>query len=97
MTAVRWGILGAANFALGHMGPAIHAAKGAELYALATSSPDKAAGFAAFNPALKVQSSNQGEYGSTDEEVTHCMERLRAFYRPHNERLFRLIGRSFDW
>ncbi len=50
------------------------------------------------NPlALKVQSSNQGEYGSTDEEVTRCMERLRSFYRPHNDRLFRLIGRSFDW
>ena len=57
MTAVRWGILGGANFALGHMAPAIHAAKGAEFYALATSSPDKAAGFAAFNLALKVHSS----------------------------------------
>ena len=54
MNAVRWGILGAANFALGHMAPAIHAAKGAEFYALATSSADKAAGFSAFNPALKV-------------------------------------------
>ena len=31
---VRWGILGAAKFAQNHMGPAIHAAKGAELAAL---------------------------------------------------------------
>lgn len=56
MQPLRFGILGAANFALGHMAPAIHAAKGAEFYALATSSPEKAAGFAAFNPALKVHS-----------------------------------------
>lgn len=54
MPPIRFGILGAANFALNHMAPAIHAAKGAEFYALATSSPDKAAAFAAFAPALKV-------------------------------------------
>ena len=54
MTAVKWGILGAANFAQQHMAPAIHAAKGAELYALATSSPDKAAGFQEFCPGLKL-------------------------------------------
>ena len=38
MQTMRWGILGAANFARQHMGPAIHAAHGAELVALATSS-----------------------------------------------------------
>ena len=54
MTAVKWGILGAANFAQQHMAPAIHAAKGAELYALATSSPDKAARFQEFCPGLKL-------------------------------------------
>jgi predicted dehydrogenase len=37
MQTVRWGILGAARFAREHMAPAIHAAKGAELAALATS------------------------------------------------------------
>ena len=42
METLRWGILGAANFALGHMAPAIHAAKGNQLYALATSSSEKA-------------------------------------------------------
>jgi len=54
---VRWGILGAANFARNQMAPAIHAAKGAELVALATSSPEKAAGFRAFCPSLKVHDS----------------------------------------
>lgn len=51
---MRWGILGAAKFARDHMAPAIHAAKGAELYALATSSDEKAKAFAAFAPGLKV-------------------------------------------
>ncbi|MFZ3580815.1 Gfo/Idh/MocA family protein [Loktanella sp. DJP18] len=51
---MRWGILGAANFARNHMGPAIHAAHGAELVALATTSADKAAGFSAFAPGLRV-------------------------------------------
>ncbi len=57
MKPVRWGILGAANFAKEQMAPAIHAAKGAELAALATSSPEKAAGFQAFCPSLKIHSS----------------------------------------
>ena len=54
MTPVRWGILGAAKFAREHMGPAIHAAKGAELAALATSSAEKAAPFQEFAPGLRV-------------------------------------------
>lgn len=54
---VRWGILGAAKFAQNHMGPAIHAAKGAELAALATSSEEKAAGFRAFAPGLRLHDS----------------------------------------
>ena len=52
--AIRWGVLGAANFALNHMAPAIHAARGASLSALATSKPDKAAGFQAFCPDLRI-------------------------------------------
>ena len=51
---VRWGVLGAANFAKEHMAPAIHAAKGAEFHALATSSPEKAEAFQDFAPGLKV-------------------------------------------
>lgn len=58
MTApIRWGILGAAKFAQEQMGPAIHAARGAELVALATSSPEKAAGFTAFCPGLRLHDS----------------------------------------
>ncbi len=51
---IRWGILGAAKFALEHMGPAIHAAKSAELAGLATSSAEKAAPFQTFAPRLRV-------------------------------------------
>jgi predicted dehydrogenase len=54
MQPVRWGVLGAARFAREQMAPAIHAAKGAELVALATSDPAKAEGFSAFCPALRV-------------------------------------------
>ncbi len=54
MSAVKWGILGAAKFAREHMAPAIHAAKGAELYALATHSVEKAGPFQEFCPGLKV-------------------------------------------
>lgn len=57
MTIIRWGILGAAKFAREHMAPAIHAAKGADLSAIATSSPDKARDFAAFAPAIRVHDS----------------------------------------
>lgn len=57
MTVVKWGILGAAKFAREHMAPAIHAAKGAALFALATSDPARAAPFAAFAPGLRVHGS----------------------------------------
>jgi predicted dehydrogenase len=51
---VRWGILGAAKFAREHMAPAIHAAEGAELAALATRDPAKADAFKAFCPGLRI-------------------------------------------
>ncbi|RVV99590.1 Gfo/Idh/MocA family oxidoreductase [Mesobaculum littorinae] len=51
---IRWGILGAADFAQRHMGPAIHQAEGAVLAALATSAPAKARPFQAFQPDLAV-------------------------------------------
>ena len=57
MIPIRWGILGAAKFAREHMGPAIHAARGAELVALATSNAHKAEGFQAFAPQLLVRDS----------------------------------------
>jgi len=51
---IRWGVLGASNFAHEQMAPAIHLARGAKLAALATRSPDKAAPFRAFCPDLRV-------------------------------------------
>ena len=51
---IRWGILGAARFAREHMAPAIQLAQGAELAALATASPEKAAPFRALAPRLRV-------------------------------------------
>lgn len=54
---MNWGILGASKFARQHMGPAIHAAKGARLAALATSDPAKAVAFADMAPGLRVHDS----------------------------------------
>lgn len=54
MEPLRWGILGASNFAKKLMGPAIHAAKGAQLAAIGTRDPAKAADFSAFAPGIRV-------------------------------------------
>ncbi|MFZ5963296.1 Gfo/Idh/MocA family protein [Thalassococcus sp. BH17M4-6] len=54
---VNWGILGASNFAHNHMGPAIHAAGGGRLAALATSDPAKAEPFQSWCPDLRVHDS----------------------------------------
>ncbi|MEM6478806.1 MAG: Gfo/Idh/MocA family oxidoreductase [Pseudomonadota bacterium] len=54
MDHLRWGILGAAKFAKEHMGPAIHAARGAELVAIASRSPDKIADFQSFAPQCRA-------------------------------------------
>ena len=54
MSTTRWGILGAAKFAREHMGPAIAAAEGAELAALATSAPERAVTFQKFAPNLAI-------------------------------------------
>ena len=48
MNQVRWGILGASKFAIEHMGPAIHLAKGAELYAVASRDLNKVSAFKNF-------------------------------------------------
>ncbi|MGI9390596.1 MAG: Gfo/Idh/MocA family protein [Boseongicola sp.] len=63
---VRWGILGGARFAREHMGPAIHAAQGATLAGLATSSAEKAAPFQSFAPDLRVFDSYQALLESPD-------------------------------
>ncbi len=71
MKPVRWGILGAAKFARDHMGPAIHAAQGAELAALATASEEKAAGFRAFCPALRVHASYEALLADPDIDAVY--------------------------
>lgn len=53
MKPVNWGILGAAKFAREHMGPAIHAAKGARLAGVASRSGD-ISGFQAFAPDARA-------------------------------------------
>lgn len=68
---VNWGILGAANFARQHMGPAVHAAKGARLAALGTSNVEKAAGFLDFCPDLKVHNSYEGLLDDPDIDVVY--------------------------
>ncbi|WP_425038080.1 Gfo/Idh/MocA family protein [Primorskyibacter sp. S187A] len=54
MDHVRWGILGAANFARQHMAPALHRAARGSLAALATSSADKAKPFIELAPGLEI-------------------------------------------
>ncbi|WP_308918074.1 Gfo/Idh/MocA family oxidoreductase [Jannaschia sp. LMIT008] len=51
---LRWGILGASNFARKAMAPAIHAARHNRIAALATRDPARAEPFAAFVPDLTV-------------------------------------------
>ncbi|MCB2110117.1 MAG: Gfo/Idh/MocA family oxidoreductase [Defluviimonas sp.] len=71
MKPVNWGVLGAAKFARQHMAPAIHEAAGARLYALATSSPEKAEGFRAFCPDLTVHDSYEALLADPAVEVVY--------------------------
>ncbi|MEL7214637.1 MAG: Gfo/Idh/MocA family oxidoreductase [Pseudomonadota bacterium] len=71
MGHMRWGILGASNFAREQMGPAIHAAEHAELVALATSHPAKAAGFTAFAPGLRVHESYEALLSDGDVDAIY--------------------------
>jgi predicted dehydrogenase len=52
--AIRWGVLGASDFARRTMAPAIHAAPGHMLAALATRDPGRADPFRALAPGLRV-------------------------------------------
>lgn len=68
---VRWGVLGAANFAREQMARAIHAAEGADFTALATSSAQKAAGFTAFQPNLRIHDSYDALLADPDIEAVY--------------------------
>ncbi|MBR9921787.1 MAG: sulfotransferase domain-containing protein [Bacteroidetes bacterium] len=50
-------------------------------------------GLSSFTPP-DLKAYNSREYASLDPEVR---AELQAHYRPHNEKLFDLIGRRFDW
>lgn len=63
---IRWGVLGAANFALTTMAPAIHNAKNAVLAAVATRDAAKAAPFAALAPGLRVHESYDAALADPD-------------------------------
>ena len=54
---INWGILGASNFALNTMGPAINEARHGRLAAIATRDVTKAAPFAALAPGLEIHDS----------------------------------------
>ncbi|TRD23545.1 Gfo/Idh/MocA family protein [Palleronia caenipelagi] len=53
---LRWGIVGASDFARRTMAPALHMAAGAHVVALATRDASKAAPFSAYLPGLRVES-----------------------------------------
>ena len=69
--ALRWGILGAGKFAREHMGPALHAADGAVLSAVATRDPARAAPFEAFAPGLAVMDDYGALIASDDIDVVY--------------------------
>ncbi len=71
MKILKWGILGASNFASQFMGPAIHAASGAELFALATSHADKAKPFSAFAPGLRLHADYEALLADPEIDVVY--------------------------
>ena len=68
---IRWGILGASGFARRDMGPALHAARGHVLSALATRSPEKAAPFEALAPGLRVHADYESLLADPDIDAVY--------------------------
>ena len=68
---MKWGILGASKFAGSYMGPALHAASGSQLAALATSDPVKAAPFRAINPDVTVYDDYDALLADPNIEAVH--------------------------
>lgn len=73
---LNWGILGAASFALDQMGPAIHAAKGAKLIAVASRGSQNAIGFEVLAPGITVYS------GDSAYEALLADPEIEAVYIP---------------
>jgi predicted dehydrogenase len=68
---LRWGILGAANFAYEQMMPAILLARGADLVALATADAAKAARFREVVPRLRVHASYEALLADPEVEAVY--------------------------
>lgn len=68
---IRWGVLGASNFALRKMVPAIHLAAGHQVVALGTRSAEKAAPFEALAPGLKVHESYDAVLADTSVDAVY--------------------------
>lgn len=68
---IRWGVLGASNFALRKMVPAIHLAAGHEVVALGTGSPEKVAPFAALVPGLRVHGDYDAVLADTEVDAVY--------------------------
>ena len=48
-----------------------------------------------WNPDILSNRYNRGQY---KEAIPSELERdMREFYRPHNERLFEILGQRYDW
>lgn len=70
-TPFRWGILGAAKIARTDLAPAIQAASGARLVALATREPARAAPFLALVPDLRVHASYEDLLADPDVDAVY--------------------------
>jgi len=71
MQAMNFGILGASNFALKHMAPAMQTARGVRLVALATSNPAKAQPFQDLAPGLRVHATYEALLADPDIEAVY--------------------------
>lgn len=69
--SIRWGILGASNFALHQLAPALHAARGSQVVALGTTSASKAAPFAEFLPDLRVDPDYESILAADDVDAVY--------------------------
>lgn len=60
---------------------------------------DQISNFLDFNilPISKKFQSNKGQYIETIDSEDETIALLKEFYAPHNERLFNLIGKEYDW
>lgn len=68
---IRWGILGASNFARKTMAPVLHGARGSRVVALATRQADRAAPFRAYLPDLRVETAYEALLAASDVDAIY--------------------------